>query len=203
MKLLIVGATGSAGRCVTERALARGHNVTAFVRRPSLPAQERLRTIVGDPRRVEDLLAALPGHDAAISCLGNPSPADQGLVTASATAMVEAMDKLNMRRYLVLSGALLFPTLHPVLFLLRVVMAGKLADARAMEQVIRASDLDWTIARPPNLKHGNRAVGYQAKADGRPTRKWSAMQFTDLADFLLDAVEDRQFIRKIVGVGPS
>ena len=202
MKLLVIGATGNVGTAVTDKALSRGHSVTAFVRRSSLPRQARLTTVVGDPRKVEDLLGALPGHDAVISCLGNPSAADQGLVTASATAMVQAMDNLNMRRYLVLSGALLFPTLHPVLLLLRTVLATKLADGRAMEQVVRASDLDWTIVRPPHLKHGSRAAGYQAKASARPTNRWSAMQFTDLADFLLDAVEGKQFVREIVGVGP-
>ena len=195
MKLLVIGAAGNAGTVVTEKALLRGHSVTAFVRRSSLPIQERLTTIVGDPRNVEELLAVLPGHDAVISCLGSPSAANQGLVTASATAMVEAMDKLGMKRYLVLSGALLFPTLHPVLLLLRMVMAAKLADGRAMEQVIRASDLDWTIVRPPHLKHGSRAVGYEAKAESRPASRWAAMQFTDLADFLLDAVEGGQFVR--------
>lgn len=203
MKLLIVGATGSAGRLVTERALSRGHSVTAFVRRSFLPEQERLTIIVGDPRRVEDLLVALPGHDAVISCLGNPSSEDRGLVTASSSAMLEAMEHLNIRRYLVLSGALLFPTLHPVLLVLRIMMAAKLADARTMERVVQASDLDWTIVRPPNLTRGSQAGGYKAKAGGHPSSRWAAMRFTDLADFLLDAVEGKQFIREIVGVGPS
>jgi hypothetical protein len=52
----------------------------------------------------------------------------------------------------------------------------------------------------PQLKHGVHALGYRAKAGGRPSNKWSAMQFTDLADFLVDAVERRQYIRQIAGV---
>ena len=72
MKLLILGATGRTGRLVTEKALSRGHDVTAFVRTPSLQARERLTIVVGDPRRIEDLSAVLPGHDAVVSCLGKP-----------------------------------------------------------------------------------------------------------------------------------
>ena len=87
--------------------------------------------------------------------------------------------------------------------LLQLGMATKLADARAMEQVVRASDIDWTIVRPPRFKHGVDADGYRAKAWARPTRRWSPMKFTDLADFLLDAVERRQFIRQIVGVASA
>ena len=95
--------------------------------------------------------------------------------------MVTAMNTLNIRRYVVQSGALLFPSMNPVIWALQLVMASKLADARAMEQVVRASDIDWTIVRPPQLKYGDQAVGYQAKAGGRPSNKWSTMQFTDLA----------------------
>jgi putative NADH-flavin reductase len=201
MRLLVLGATGRTGRLVTQKALSCGHSVTAFVRTPSLPAGEKLTVIVGDPRRIDDLSGALPGHDAVISCLGNPAPADKGLVRASASAMLTAMNKLNIRRYVVQSGAFLFPSMNPLILALRMVMAAKLADARTMEQVVSASDIDWTIVRPPHLKDGVQAVGYRAKAGARPSNKWASMQFTDLADFLLDVVECRQFIRQIVGVG--
>ena len=117
--------------------------------------------------------------------------------------MLTAMKTLNVRRYVVQSGALLFPSLNPVIWALQLGMASKLADARAMEHVVRASDIDWTIVRPPQLKHGVDADGYRAKAGARPTRPWSPMKFTDLADFLLDAVERRQFIRQIVGVASA
>ena len=80
------------------------------------------------------------------------------------------MNKLNIKRYVVQSGALLFPSMNPVIWGLQMVMTSKLADARAMEQVVRASDMDWTIVRPPQLKHGVQAVGYRAKAGGRPVR---------------------------------
>ena len=204
MKLLILGATGRTGRLVTEKALARGHDVTAFVRTTSLQAREGLTIAVGDPRRIDDLLAVLPGHDAVVSCLGNATaPADRRLVTDSASAMLTAMNRLNLRRYVVQSGALLFPSLNPVIWALQLAMASKLADARAMEQVVRASDIDWTIVRPPQLKHGAQPLGYRAKAGARPSNRWSPMQFTDLAEFLVDAVERGQFIRQIVGVASA
>jgi len=203
MNLLILGATGRTGRLVTEKALLRGHSVTAFVRKPSLPVGERLTIVVGDPRRIDDLSAVLPGHDAVISCLGNSVPPDQGLVAASASAMLTAMNKENVRRYVVQSGALLFPSTNPVIIAMRMMMAAKLSDARAMEQVVRASNIDWTIVRPPHLKDGVEAVGYRAKVDGRPNNNWASMQFTDLADFMLDTVENGNFIRQIVGVSAA
>src|SRR5260370_32489519 len=99
MKLLILGATGRTGGLVTEKALSRGHHVTAFVRTPSLQTTERLAIAVGDPRRIDDLLAVFPGHDAVVSCLSNATAlADRWLVTHSARAMPTAMQKLNLMR---------------------------------------------------------------------------------------------------------
>ena len=50
MKVLVIGATGGTGRCVVERALQSGHEVTAFARTPQkLTMQhERLRVAQGD-----------------------------------------------------------------------------------------------------------------------------------------------------------
>ena len=46
MKLLILGATGRTGRLVTEKALSRGHDVTAFVRTASLQQENGSRSLL-------------------------------------------------------------------------------------------------------------------------------------------------------------
>jgi putative NADH-flavin reductase len=95
MNLFIVGATGRTGQQVTAQAIERGHRVTALLRTPSLQPQERLNAIAGDPRRLEDLLAALAGHDAVISCIGQTGPGNPWLVTEAASVMLAAMDRLQ------------------------------------------------------------------------------------------------------------
>jgi putative NADH-flavin reductase len=200
MNLFIIGATGRTGQFVTAQAIERGHSVTALVRTPSLQPKERLNVIAGDPRRLEDLLAALPGHDAVISCIGQTGPDNPRLVTEAASVMLAAMDRLHVKRYVVLSGGLLYPSFNPVVLFLRVMLAKRLADARAMEKVVCASSVDWTIVRPPHLKTGMAAKGYRVKVGGSPSSGWSGLQFTDLAACLLDAVEGRKYIRQIVGV---
>ena len=70
MNLIIIGATGRSGRLVTTQAIDGGHSVTALVRTPSLQSRERLNVIAGDPRRLEDLMAAFPCQDAVISRIG-------------------------------------------------------------------------------------------------------------------------------------
>ena len=44
---------------LADRAELSGHDVTAFVGTPSLQAKERLAIVVGDPRRIDDLLLSL------------------------------------------------------------------------------------------------------------------------------------------------
>lgn len=203
MNLLVLGATGRTGRLVVEKALLHGHAVTAFVRTPSFQERERLTIVTGNPRRIDDLSQMLPGHDAVISCLGNPAPAARWLVSESASAMLTVMKAASIKRYVVQSGALLFPSINPAIVVMRMMMTNKLADARAMEDMVSASDVDWTIVRPPHLKEGVTPVGYQTKAWERPNRSWASLQFTDLADFLLEAVERRLFIRQTVGIAPA
>jgi putative NADH-flavin reductase len=200
MNLFIVGATGRTGQIVTAQAIERGHSVTALVRTPSLRPKKRLNVISGDPRRLEDLLAALPGHDAVISCIGQTGPGNPRLVTEAASVMLAAMDRLQVKRYVVLSGGLLFPSFNPVVLFLRVTLAKRLADARAMEKVVCASNVEWTIVRPPHLKNGMAAKGYRVKVGGPPSNGWSGLQFTDLAACLLDTAEGGKYIRQIVGV---
>ena len=50
MRLEIFGPTGGTGRRLVERAIAEGHEVTAFVRNPSRMSarHRRLRVVVGD-----------------------------------------------------------------------------------------------------------------------------------------------------------
>ncbi len=102
-------------------------------------------------------------------------------------------------RYLIVSGALLYPSLNPLVLLLKRVMAHKLLDTRAAEDLILAANLDWTIVRPPHLREGTTGKGYRIEAGPRPPLTWG-LQFHDLAACLLDLAEGNRFTREVVGV---
>src|SRR6266699_3686077 len=69
MRLLILGATGGTGRALVDQAVARGHEVTAFVRSPQKLNKPRKGLIVraGDPLNLGQLRNALAGQDAVLS----------------------------------------------------------------------------------------------------------------------------------------
>jgi putative NADH-flavin reductase len=205
MRLFVVGATGRTGAEVVDLALARGHEVTAFVRSPhKLAVRERLRAVRGDPRSTESIREALPGHDAVISAIG-PSMRDavlpSTLLTDCAASTIAAMATSGVRRLTIVSAALLFDERGMFIQLLRLLIGQHLRDLRAMEALVGASGLSWTIARPPRLVDGPEHP-YRAAAGALPEGE-RVVTFRTVAAFLLDSVERGQHQGEIVGLTRS
>ncbi|WP_332460690.1 NAD(P)-dependent oxidoreductase [Ornithinimicrobium faecis] len=72
MQITIFGATSTTGRLTVERALAAGHQVTAFTRDAArVSAQhDHLRVVEGDVTDAASCGRALDGADAVIITLG-------------------------------------------------------------------------------------------------------------------------------------
>ncbi len=71
MKVLVIGATGPLGREIVKTTLARGHHVTAFVRRGLDLQHENLSVAVGDVMDSDSLNAPMAGQEAVICAIGN------------------------------------------------------------------------------------------------------------------------------------
>ena len=203
MRLFILGATGRTGIELVDLALAHGHSVTVFVRSPQKVTRrdERLSVIKGDPHHDDELAYALAGHDAVLSTLG-PRPREAftktTLLEECAGATVAAMAAVGLRRLLIVSSAMLFPLNSPLFVLSRLIIRPHFRDLRAMEALVTASPLDWTIARPPRLV-SRRDEGFEAIEDGLPRRSL-VLSWRALAAFMIGAVEGERHRRKIVGL---
>jgi uncharacterized protein YbjT (DUF2867 family) len=200
MKILLLGASGRSGRAVIDEATARGHAVTAFGRTPIKPANPTVANRSGDPRRVDDVAGALPGHDAVISCLGQRSSADSTLLADSARAVVAALSRTPGKppRFIVVSQGLLSPSASPLVGLLRWILARQTADSRAMEAVVRKAPCAWTIVRPPRLTSGPSA-SYVTAISEQPSGP-ASMSRAALACALVDFALSDECAGKIVGV---
>jgi putative NADH-flavin reductase len=203
MRLFVLGATGNTGTQIVDLALARGHQVTAFVRSPQkITRRESALTVIkGDPLRVSELAHALPGHDAVLSALG-PSGLDafrqSTLLTECAASTVAAMKTAGVGRLGIVSAALLFPEKGLRFVLFRWLLQRHIRDLVSMEAVVRATDFDWTIARPPRLICSPEAT-YRRSRDALPLGAWE-MSFRSVAAFLLDCVEQGTHQREVVGL---
>ncbi len=203
MKLFILGATGHTGIQVIDLALARAHEVTAFVRSPEKIKRRHpsLRVLRGDPHNVDELASALVGHDVVLSALGVRPPQafrPHTLVQECAASTVAAMTKGGVKRLVLVSAAVLFPEKGLRFAFFRRLLAYVMRDLGTAEEIVRATSLDWTIARPPRLV--NRSdESYRSRRDALPTNGFS-MSFRAVAAFMLDTVERHAHVHEIVGL---
>jgi putative NADH-flavin reductase len=222
MKLTIFAATGGIGEQILEQALAAGHDVTAVVRNPGKLLQSRngTRVVQADLAVAEPvgLESAVAGADAVLSGLGPRPMADAGVAAHGTRAIVQAMQATGVRRILVVSAAPISTVPSPGRpnpprrdpgegFIMRnlltpfisVVLRQRYADLALMEDLLRDSELDWTVFRPPRLTNGPLTGTYRT-AFGQNLRRGARISRADVAHAMLAAVEQPATIRQAIGM---
>jgi putative NADH-flavin reductase len=220
MRLVIFGATGGTGRRLVERAIAEGHEVTAFVRNPSrmTARHQRLKIIVGDAFDPGHVRGAVAANEAVISVLGsrqpsNPlrprSPGDpNGPASAGSGNIIAAMKEHGLRRFVCqtawgvgeskqdpgFAGAFFMNVLVPPL------LRDEYAEKEAQERIIRGSELEWVIVRPMILTNGPWTNDYRTGEDLKPGRH-PYISRADVADFLMRQLTDDAFVRRTPAIG--
>jgi putative NADH-flavin reductase len=203
MRLLILGANGKTGTQLIDLALARAHEVTAFVRSPAKITRRHslLHVQGGDPHSADELASALRGHDVVLSALGVRPPQafrPHTLVQECAASTVAAMTRSGVRRLVLVSAAVLFPEKGLRFTFFRWLLTQVRRDLGTAEDIVRATPLDWTIVRPPRLIAGA-DEGYRSRRDALPVDGFS-MSFRAVAAFMLDAAEHGTHVHEIVGL---
>jgi uncharacterized protein YbjT (DUF2867 family) len=200
MNVTVFGATGGTGRHVVEQALDAGHRVVAVVRDPArlaVPPRDGLSVVTA---RLDDraaVLRAVADADAVVDALGARGGGPTTFRTDTARLVTAAMRDAGVRRLVVLSasGAHTTGDSLPVRVLVKPVLGWFLrhqfADMRAMEDVVRASGLDWTIVLPPQLTDGPR-TGKVRRRVGANVRGSYRIARADLATAVVAALADEE-----------
>jgi putative NADH-flavin reductase len=208
--VLVLGASGPLGRAVVDRALAGGHAVTAFVRDPErYEGPGGIAVVKGDVLDAESLARAVPGHDAVVWAVGGPNT-KEGRAALPDTCergtrhLIEAMDEAGVRRLVAVSvwgvgGSRKRAPLPIRLIVFDRVIRDEIADKTRQEELLRASDLDWTVVRPPRLTDGP-ATGQFRHAEELKYSARSQLSRSDLAGFMLDELERGAYVRKTVEI---
>jgi uncharacterized protein YbjT (DUF2867 family) len=213
MNVAIFGANGQTGRLLTRRVLDMGHSAVAVTRHPEdFPfADPHLSVAEADVRNASSLVDVVRGADAVLSTLGVPfSTRPIDTYSVGVRNIVEAMRASGARRLAVVSstGAYPYPNRRDTPFALRMFepvitrTIGKTTydDQRRMEEIVRASGLDWTIVRPSGLFDLPEPTNYVA-GEVDPIGGFTAR--IDLADYLVELAGDSSAAGKTVIVSTT
>ena len=196
--ILIMGATSGIGRCAMNEAVRRGLPVRAFARSAdTLEATDLVEPFKGDATSAEDVSRALDGARAVVYALGITERLamlweEETLFSETTRVLLDAMAQSDVSRLVVVTGfgagrsksamSWIEKTGH------RAILGKPYADKDRQEELVLASDTDWTIARPVILTKGARTDDYRVLRDPQTWRN-GLISRASVAHYLIDAIE--------------
>jgi len=206
MEIAIIGASGRTGRAVAGQAAERGEAVVAVVRNAArIEPGEAARVEVAESTDAVQVASAINGCDAVLFCVGPVRGESATIQQDGIRAVLEAMTQTGIRRVIAISasGGVIDGDDPLSRYVAKPILARVLrdsnADMAAMEELLRNSDTDWTIMRPPRLTDGPSKGRYRERRDGN-VRWHYTMRRSHLARAMLDALVDHTSIRQTIAV---
>jgi len=204
MHVLIIGASKGIGLETTRQALDAGHDVRALARSAtaiaiSNPSLEKMR---GNALKTVDVEAALVGVDVVIQTLGvglGELFRPVHLFSDATRVLIQAMKIQGVKRLICVTGFGAGDSRASISCLQRLpfqIVFGRAYDDKSLqEQLIKESELDWTIARPGVLTSGPRTGHYQILSEASQWHN-GIISRADVAEFLVRQIGDQTYIRK-------
>jgi putative NADH-flavin reductase len=211
LNIAIFGASGATGNLLTERCLANHHYVTALLRTPkNFLLRDHVRIIQGSPFDLASVRQTIEGADVVLSALGanslkkedvleravpqiitamhetasQPKPVRRIIVLGSAGALPDSLDKQPAwRRWIVQNVVYNTFLKHPV------------ASQISQWNNISSSNLDWTMVMPPMLTNARGHGTFRIDGEALP-RNGSRISREDVADFMMQQIDNPQWVRK-------
>ena len=211
--LLIIGANGGIGRQCVELALKDGHHVTALLRNPAKLniSHPNLQIIKGDVLQPVTFELALENQDAVISAIGVSGGfgADKPTVLYSQgkANLLQAMSKKGVKRAFFISASAI--EISPVLpfyvrwaakYILQKLLKYMYADLRTMEQLIKESNSNWTIIRPPRLTD-KPATGNYRTAINIFLKNALSISRADVAHYIINNINNTATYQGVIEIG--
>lgn len=200
MQITIFGANGKVGSLVVEMALQKGLHVVAFSHGKSLfTPSDNLRIVQGDVYNAADVSSALSGSDVVVSTLGSWGTPKKDILTKGMQNIIPSMQHSNIKRIISLTGADAYVKGDANNIFQKIVhacinLAAKkiLQDGEQHIQLLKNSDLDWTVLRSPVM---NTRGDYKKYAlISKKTLPWQTIHRKSVAKSLIDQINDTSHI---------
>lgn len=199
--LVVFGASGAIGREIVDAALRAGWDVRGFTRDASrLEARPGLTVVEGDATDPAAVAGAIAGASAVVNALGPATNRREEIeqTVAAIGNILAGMHRHGVRRLVSLSGAAVDvagdrkPMGARIASRIVRLLAANVVRAKQREyEVIAASDVEWTVARPGRVTAAPPA-GRTVPGDRLYSRSISA---ADLAAFMVEEIDRRDYVR--------
>ena len=214
MKILLLGATGRTGKHVIEEALKKGHTITTIARDPVKLSEYPVEILTGTPYDYETVESAIEGCQAVINTLNisrksdNPwskLTAPRDLLSRSASNAIQAMVKHGIKRYVALStyGAGNSWRSTPVVLKLIVLTSNlkyAFRDHGRQEELLKESDLEYTVCRAPMLTSRINKSGIISIAGEEGSPAAMKLSRNSAAEFFIKIIESGDYIKETVNL---
>ena len=203
MKIIVFGATGGVGQALVKQAVEKGLELTVFVRTPTkLGTQhERIHVVQGDAFNLEEVAAAIAGHDVVVSCLGSSQGMKKSTELQAMTKnIVDGMKRHGVKRIIYTASAGIDKEIPGVSGkLVMTMLKNPLIDHRAAVDYIKANGLNYTIVRPMGLTNNPLTGVYRESATSVPEKSRSIPR-ADVAHFILKVINDAKYDHTSIGL---
>jgi uncharacterized protein YbjT (DUF2867 family) len=175
----------------------------------------RAELLAADPAELEPAVA---GADAVLSALGPRTRSDAGVTSRGTRTIIGALRATGVPRIVVVSAAPVSTTAspgrpHPPAHdpgegfvvrhllgpLIKAFLRDHYADLALMEDLLRASGLDWTAVRPPRLTDKPLTATYRT-AVGQNLRRGLTVSRADVAHLMLAVLDRSDTVGRAVGI---
>ena len=207
MKILILGASQGTGLHAVRMAVGNGHEVTAVARNvssitlengSSQDKHDNLKVVRGDVLVPSSFESEMEGKDVVISSIGVSNTKPTTLYSEGMTNIIDAMAKYDVPRLICISGlgvevtpGMSLPLKLLTKFIVQPLLRNNFSDLLKMEDMVKQSDLNWTIVRAPRLTDGPLTGRYRSAANDY-LRNPLSIRRSDLAHFVVNNIDNRK-----------
>ena len=217
MKILLLGATGRTGKLALTYALGKGYKVNCLVRDQSkLQEHEKLSVLQGIPTNPADLEKAMEGCKSIINILNisrkndfpwSPLRTPRTLLSDTTRQLIDLAKANSISRVVSCSawGVGDSRAEIPVWFRWMIDNSniGKAYhDHEKQEELLKTSELDFTIVRPSGLINTKRPMKIQESYSGTPKPTLTISRMAN-AQFLVDSITRKDLEGKTVTISKS
>ncbi|MEB2784112.1 NAD(P)-dependent oxidoreductase [Algoriphagus persicinus] len=202
-KIAVIGGTGKAGKFLVNELVKAGFQIKMLVRNPDrIPAiNSQIEVVIGDVLNQTVVSELLEDCNAVISTLGWGVPPSRHTISSEGTSnLLLAMKLHGITRYVVASGINVDAkgdkkgaSVKAATEWMYANYPNSTADKQLEYEILNRNEVDWTLVRLPLITMDEENKPINASLEDCPGDQISA---TSLANFLMDQLSDRRFIKQ-------